>query len=85
MRGAEGKGAPLKVDVDVSAGQQAAEPAAQRQRKALAPGSFLKHMLGSKHIASDQHFSDIEITAQAFIFLLAGEWAALYARFIGKK
>ncbi|CAK0783443.1 hypothetical protein CVIRNUC_006642 [Coccomyxa viridis] len=69
---AEGKVAPLKVDVDVSAGQQAAEPAAPRQRKALAPGSFLKHMLGSKHIASDQHFSDIEITAQAFIFLLAG-------------
>ena len=81
MRGAEGKGAPLKVDVDVSTGQQAAEPAAQRQRKALAPGSFLKHMLGSKHIASDQHFSDIEITAQAFIFLLAGEWAALHACF----
>ena len=78
MHGAEGKGAPLKVDVDVSAGQQAAEPAAQRPRRALAPGSFLKHMLGSKHIASDQHFSDIEITAQAFIFLLAGEWAAQY-------
>ena len=82
MRGAEGKGPPLKVDVDVSAGQQAAEPATQRQRKALAPGSFLKHMLGSKHIASDQHFSDIEITAQAFIFLLAGQWAALYACFM---
>lgn len=46
---------------------------ARRPRKALAPGSFLQHMLDSRHTASGQPFSDIEITAQAFIFLLAGE------------
>ena len=35
MRGAEGKGAPLKVEVDVSAGQQAAEPAAPGRGRRL--------------------------------------------------
>ncbi len=29
-------------------------------------------MLDSKHTATQQPFSDLEITAQAFIFLLAG-------------
>ncbi len=64
---------PLKVDVNVSSGQPGAEPEqARRPRRVLAPGSFLRHLLSSKHSASKQPFSDLEITAQAFIFLLAG-------------
>lgn len=62
------------MNVSVSAGQQGAEAEqARRPRRALAPGSFLRHLLSSKHSVSNQPFSDLEITAQAFIFLLAGE------------
>ena len=60
------------MDVSVSAGEQSANSAARKPR-ALAPGSFLRHMLNSKHTATQQPFSDLEITAQAFIFLLAGQ------------
>ena len=56
----------------MSAGEQSAESVARKPR-ALAPGSFLRHMLSSKHTATQQPFSDLEITAQAFIFLLAGQ------------
>ena len=74
LRAGKAKSEPAKVDVSVSAGakEQSAESAARKPR-ALAPGSFLRHMLSSKHTASQQPFSDLEITAQAFIFLLAGE------------
>lgn len=57
----------------MSAGEQSANSAARKPR-ALAPGSFLRHMLNSKHTATQQPFSDLEITAQAFIFLLAGQY-----------
>ena len=62
----------MSVSVSAGAGEQGADSAARKPR-ALAPGSFLRHMLGSKNTASQQPFSDLEITAQAFIFLLAGE------------
>ena len=60
----------------MSAGEKSAESAVRKTR-ALAPGSFLKHMLDSKHTATQQPFSDLEITAQAFIFLLAGQASPL--------
>ena len=65
----------------MSAGEQSAETAARKPR-ALAPGSFLRHMLNSKHTATQQPFSDLEITAQAFIFLLAGT-SSLISAFLG--
>ena len=74
----EAKPEPVKVDVSVSAAQQSAEVEERKSRRALAPGSFLKHMLGSKSAKSNQPFSDLEITAQAFIFLLAGELLTSY-------
>ena len=74
----EAKPEPVKVDVSVSAGQQGAAVEERKSKRALAPGSFLKHMLGSKSSKSNQPFSDLEITAQAFIFLLAGELLVSY-------
>lgn len=45
---------------------------ARKQARAVKPGSFMHLLMSSHHTTDGSPFTDTEIIAQAFIFLLAG-------------
>ncbi len=67
-----------KVDVaasSASATSGSAKPVdtlARKQARAVKPGSFMHLLMSSHHTTDGSPFTDTEIIAQAFIFLLAG-------------
>ncbi|KAK9905093.1 hypothetical protein WJX75_009533 [Coccomyxa subellipsoidea] len=64
-----------KVEVAASATGAGGAPVsleARKQARAVKPGSFMHLLMSSSHTADGSPFTDIEIIAQAFIFLLAG-------------
>lgn len=66
-----------KVDVAASpsAKEASAKPGdtlARKQARAVKPGSFMHLLMSSHHTTDGSPFTDTEIIAQAFIFLLAG-------------
>lgn len=73
-RTADGKDAQ-KVEVAASATGAGGAPVSlevRKQARAVKPGSFMHLLMSSSHTADGSPFTDIEIIAQAFIFLLAG-------------
>jgi hypothetical protein len=73
-------GAPVDVAVEAGAATAAqaagapdqAPPLPRKKSRAVQPGSFLALMMRAQHEKSGEPFSDVNITSQAFTFLLAG-------------
>lgn len=75
----DGKDVPT-VDVTASAAAMSQVPTsreARKQARAVKPGSFMHLLMSARHTADNSPFTDIEIIAQAFVFLLAGRVCAM--------
>ncbi|CAL8464544.1 g4079 [Coccomyxa elongata] len=65
----------VDVAASASATDASAKPVdklARKQARAVKPGSFMHLLMSSHHTTDGSSFTDTEIIAQAFIFLLAG-------------
>lgn len=67
-----GKPVAPNVNVQVDASKEALQAQSRRAARAVKPGSFMHLMMNSTHSTDGRPFSDAEMIAQAFVFLLAG-------------